>query len=49
MGALYKGFIVSALTSLIILYPVTDYVLGLENTYNLNDKSFSMNLYMWCY
>ena len=46
MGALYKGFIVSALASLIILYPVTDFVLGLENTYNVNNKSFSgMNLY----
>ncbi len=33
MNALYKGFIVSALASLIILYPVTDYVLGLENIY----------------
>ena len=46
MGALYKGFVVSALTSLIILYPVTDFVLGLENTYNLNNKNFSgMSLY----
>jgi len=46
MGALYKGFVVSALASLIILYPVTDYVLGLENSYDLNNKSFSgMNLY----
>jgi len=46
MGALYKGFIVSALTSLAILYPVTDYVLGLDKFYDLNDKSFSgMSLY----
>jgi K(+)-stimulated pyrophosphate-energized sodium pump len=46
MNALYKGFVVSALASLAILYPVTDYVLGLENTYNLNNKSFSgMSLY----
>ena len=46
MSALYKGFIVSALASLAILYPVTDFVLGLENTYNLNNKSFSgMDLY----
>ena len=46
MGALYKGFIVSALASLAILYPVTDFVLGLENIYNLNNKSFSgMSLY----
>ena len=46
MGALYKGFVVSALASLAILYPVTDFVLGLENTYDLNNKSFSgMDLY----
>jgi len=46
MGALYKGFVVSALASLVILYPVTDYVLGLENTYDLSNKSFSgMSLY----
>ena len=41
MNALYKGFIVSALASLIILYPVTDYVLGLENIYKLKNKSFT--------
>ena len=41
MNALYKGFIVSAIASLIILYPVTDYVLGLENIYKLKTKSFS--------
>ncbi len=47
MAALYKGFIVTAITSLIILYPITDYVLGLENTYSVSGKSFTgMNLYM---
>ena len=46
MNALYKGFIVSAVGSLLILYPVTDYVLGLDNIYNLDNKSFSgMSLY----
>ena len=46
MGALYKGFVVSALASLVILYPVTDYVLGLENSYDLNNITFSgMSLY----
>ena len=29
MNALYKGFVVSAVASLMILYPVTDYVIGL--------------------
>ena len=47
MSALYKGFIVTAVTSLIILYPITDYVLGLKNTYTIYDKSFTgMSLYM---
>ncbi len=47
MAALYKGFIVTAITSLIILYPITDYVLGLENTYSTSNKSFTgMSLYI---
>jgi len=47
MAALYKGFIVTAITSLIILYPITDYVLGLENTYTISNKSFTgMSLYI---
>ena len=47
MAALYKGFVVTAVTSLIILYPITDYVLGLENTYSIPNKSFSgMSLYI---
>ena len=36
MGALYKGFIVTAITSLIIMYPVTNSIVGLDNTYNNN-------------
>tara|TARA_B100000579_G_scaffold347065_2_gene300044 strand:+ start:1 stop:2106 length:2106 start_codon:yes stop_codon:yes gene_type:complete len=47
MTALYKGFVVTAITSLVILYPITDYVLGLENTYIVSDKSFTgMSLYI---
>ncbi len=46
MTALYKGFVVTAITSLVILYPITDYVLGLEKTYIVSDKSFTgMSLY----
>ena len=36
MGALYKGFIVTAITSLIIMYPVTESIIGLKSTYNNN-------------
>ena len=47
MGALYKGFIVTAVSSLIILYPVTDSIVGLENVYNNDGKSFSgFDLYL---
>ncbi len=41
MGALYKGFIVTAVLSLLALYPVTDLVIGLDSQYNVNDKEFS--------
>ena len=47
MAALYKGFVVTAVTSLVILYPITDYVLGLDNIYSISNKSFSgMSLYI---
>ncbi len=36
MGALYKGFIVTAATSLIIMYPVTDSIIGMKSEYNNN-------------
>ena len=46
MAALYKGFIVTAITSLVILYPVTDYVIGFDTVYTVSDKNFNgMSLY----
>ena len=47
MGALYKGFIVTAVTSLIILYPVTESVVGLTENYSSSDKNFNgLDLYI---
>ena len=47
MGALYKGFIVTAITSLIILYPVTESIVGLSENYSNNNKNFNgMSLYI---
>jgi len=47
MGALYKGFIVTAITSLIILYPVTSSIVGLSESYTNNEKTFNgMDLYI---
>ena len=41
MGALYKGFIVSAVLSLAILYPVTEHVVGLTKVYKVGAISFT--------
>ena len=47
MGALYKGFIVTAITSLIILYPVTESVVGLTENYSSSGKNFNgLDLYI---
>ena len=47
MGALYKGFVVTAISSLIVLYPVTDAILGLDKFYSNNEKNFSgLDLYL---
>ena len=47
MGALYKGFIVTAITSLIVLYPVTDSVVGLTKNYSTDLQNFNgMDLYI---
>ena len=46
MGALYKGFIVTAILSLIILYPVTDKIIGLNNVYQSSNSEFTgLDLY----
>ncbi len=46
MGALYKGFIVTAIISLILLYPITSNIIGLESTFKVNDQTFTgLDLY----
>jgi K(+)-stimulated pyrophosphate-energized sodium pump len=47
MNALYKGFVLTAILSLIVLYPVTDSILGLDNTFSSSTKSFTgLDLYI---
>jgi len=47
MGALYKGFIVTAVLSVAILYPVTDKVIGMNNIYTSSNFQFSgFDLYL---
>ena len=47
MGALYKGFIATALLSLVILYFVTDFVVGFETVLSVSGQNFSgLDLYI---
>ena len=41
MGALYKGFIATAILSVAVLYPVTDKIIGLKNIYSTTNSEFS--------
>ena len=41
MSALYKGFIATAIFSIVILYPVTDKVIGLDQTYSSSNSEFT--------
>ena len=41
MGALYKGFIASAILSLIALYFVTDHIIGLEEVFQQGERTFT--------
>ena len=46
MGALYKGFIVTAIVSLILLYPITSSIIGLEQNFEVGNKKFNgLDLY----
>jgi len=40
MGALYKGFVATAILSLIAMYPVTDNIIGLEETLKVGNLTF---------
>jgi K(+)-stimulated pyrophosphate-energized sodium pump len=47
MGALYRGFIATAILSLIVLYFVTDIVVGFNTTLSIDDISFNgLDLYI---
>lgn len=47
MNALYKGFVTTAVLSLLILYPITDYIIGLKTEYYIENKIFTgMGLYV---
>jgi len=48
MAALYKGFAVSAILSAILLYFITDHVIGLSSVFSVDDKSFTGMSLFYC-
>ncbi len=46
MKAMYKGFVITAISSLVILFPITKLVIGFTTEYVVNGKSFNgLSLY----
>ena len=41
MGALYKGIIATGVLSIIVLWPVTDYLIGMSTKFTVNAASFT--------
>ncbi len=48
MGALYKGFIVTAIISLVLLYPITSNIIGLNEAFTVSNKTFNGNDLYYC-
>ena len=48
MGALYKGFVATALLSLAAIYPVTDSVIGLDKIFKVAGQTFTGNDLFYC-
>ncbi len=48
MGALYKGFIASALISAVLLWPITAWVLGMGTEFVVGDHTFTGASLFWC-
>ncbi len=48
MGALYKGFIATGVLSLVLLWPLTDRLLGMSTTFSARGLSFTGNDIFWC-
>ncbi|MEN3973581.1 sodium-translocating pyrophosphatase [Emcibacter sp. SYSU 3D8] len=49
MGALYKGFIATAVLSLIALYPLTEYILGgMDAAFEVNGNAFTAMSLFYC-
>jgi K(+)-stimulated pyrophosphate-energized sodium pump len=48
MGALYKGLIVTGILSAIALWPITDYMLGMNTPMTAGTATFTGTSLFWC-
>ena len=48
MGALYKGFIATGVLSVIALWPVTNYLLGMGTVFSARGVTFTGMDLFWC-
>ena len=48
MGALYKGLIVTGVLSAIALWPLTEWVIGMDTKVNVGGKAFTGMSLFWC-
>ncbi len=48
MGALYKGFIATGVLSLVAMWPLTDWLLGMGTTFSARGVTFTGNDIFWC-
>ncbi len=48
MGALYKGFIACAVLSAIVLWPITDWVVGMDASFQIGERAFEGRHLYYC-
>ena len=48
MGALYKGFIACAVLSAIALWPITEWIVGMDTSFQIGERSFSGRDLYYC-
>ncbi len=48
MGALYKGFVACAVLSAIVLWPITEWVVGMDASFQIGDRAFEGRHLYYC-
>ena len=48
MGALYKGFIACAVLSAIVLWPITEWIVGMDTSFQIGERAFEGRHLYYC-